>query len=209
MNKFFLHFEYFFWKIGCFCFKYWLKNFCCFLNLFTWFLKCFASPLLTILKGLMVKEICSSRLESHSSQKLKKPQKVVRRGDVRHFVIVVVVGIVKLLWFARSRILPMLLDLHTSQVFPLLLSWSWFAQCCKMTVGNYASDFYPQNPQSNHKNPFCQQVVLKGTKEPEIILIPFPWLNRHLSCWNNCYSFEHNKRILNSILKIFLSTHFN
>ena len=159
MNKFFLHFEYFFRKIGCFCFKYWLKNFCCFLNLFTWFLKCFASPLLTILKGLMVKEICSSRLESHSSQKLKKPQKVVRRGDVRHFVIVVVVGIVKLLWFARSRILPMLLDLHTSQVFPLLLSWSWFAQCCKMTVGNYASDFYPQNPQSNHKNPFCQQVV--------------------------------------------------
>ena len=42
-----------------------------------------------------------------------------------------------------------------------------------MTVGNYASDFYPQNPQHNHKNPFCQQVVSKGTKETEIILIPF------------------------------------
>ena len=48
-------------------------------------MKCFASPLLTILKGLMVKEICSSRLESHSSQKLKKPQKVVRRGGCKAF----------------------------------------------------------------------------------------------------------------------------
>ena len=123
----------------------------------------------------MVKEICSSRLESHSSQKLKKPQKVVRRGGCKAFCYCCG-G-----WDSETALVCQVTNsphvarfTHEPGFSSLALSLSWFAQCCKMTVGNYASDFYPQNPQSNHKNPFCQQVVLKGTKEPEIILIPFP-----------------------------------